>query len=326
MFSDVAPASIPEGQHSTFRQRAGQINPLDLIEAARQELEEFVHVLEGEGVTVRRPDALRHDQQYSTGSWASSGMYAAMPRDVLMVVGEQIIECPMAWRSRYFESFAYRSLVKEYFHGGAKWTAGPKPELTDAQYDPGWMDDAERSAGGLVLTEYEPTFDAADFIRLGRDIVGQKSNVTNDFGIEWLRRCLGDEYRVHVLEFNDSHPMHIDATLLPLAPGKLLINPERVPEVPKIFSGWDVIEAPVPVIPDSHPLYMTSKWINMNIFSIDEHRVVVEAQDAPMIKLLKDVGCTPIACNFRNFNSFGGSFHCATLDVRRAGPLESYLD
>ena len=182
-------------------------------------------------------------------------MYAAMPRDVLMVVGEQIIECPMAWRSRYFENFAYRSLVKEYFHGGAKWTAGPKPELTDAQYDPRWMDDAEKSAGSLVLTEYEPTFDAADFIRLGRDIVGQKSNVTNDFGIEWLRRCLGDEYRIHVLEFNDSHPMHIDATLLPLAPGKLLINPERVPVVPKIFSGWDIFEAPLPVIPDSHPLH-----------------------------------------------------------------------
>ena len=71
---------------------------------------------------------------------------------------------------------------------------------------------------------------------------------------------------------------------------------------------------------------MTSKWINMNIFSIDEHRVVVEAQDEPMIKLLKDSGLTPIACNFRNFNSFGGSFHCATLDVLRAGSLESYLD
>ena len=49
--------------------------PLDLIEAARQELEEFVHILEGEGVTVKRPDALRHDQQYSTGSWARTAFH-----------------------------------------------------------------------------------------------------------------------------------------------------------------------------------------------------------------------------------------------------------
>mgnify|MGYP003298904831 CR=1 FL=1 len=39
----------------------------------------------------------------------------------------------------------------------------------------------------------------------------------------------------------------------------------------------------------------------------------------------KNWGFTPIPCSFRNFNSFGGSFHCATLDVRRRGKLESYI-
>jgi glycine amidinotransferase len=70
---------------------------------------------------------------------------------------------------------------------------------------------------------------------------------------------------------------------------------------------------------------MTSKWINMNILMLDEKRVVVERQDEPMITTLKNWGFTPILCNFRNFNSFGGSFHCATLDVRRRGNLECYL-
>jgi len=53
--------------------------------------------------------------------------------------------------------------------------------------------------------------------------------------------------------------------------------------------------------------------------------VVVERQDEPMISAMKKWGFTPIPCNFRNFNSFGGSFHCATLDVRRRGKLESYF-
>ena len=50
------------------------------------------------------------------------------------------------------------------------------------------------------------------------------------------------------------------------------------------------------------------------------------AQDEPMIEFFKNWGFTPIPCNFRNFNSFGGSFHCATLDVRRTGSLETYVD
>jgi len=319
------PPVLPANQHETFRRRAGQPFPAERIEAARTELEEFVNILEGEGVTVRRPEPIPQRTPYSTLDWTSTGMYAAMPRDALLVVGTDIIECPMAWRSRYFETLAYRPLLKEYFRGGAKWSSGPKPELTDALYDQDWTDPGEDGPVRLVVTEFEPTFDAADFTRCGRDIIAQKSNVTNDFGIEWLRRHLGDGYRIHVFEFADTHPMHIDATLVPLAPGKLLINPGRVPEVPKLFKGWDVLAAPRPVIPDAHPLYMTSKWINMNILMLDETRVIVERQDEPMIEAMKKFGFTPILCNFRNFNSFGGSFHCATLDTRRRGTLESYF-
>ena len=65
--------------------------------------------------------------------WA--GMYAAMPRDILMVVGNEIIEAPMAWRARFFEYRAYRPLIKEYFKKGAKWTTAPKPTMADELYD-----------------------------------------------------------------------------------------------------------------------------------------------------------------------------------------------
>jgi glycine amidinotransferase len=322
------PPVLPENMHETFRARAGQPFPAERIAAARRELEEFVYILEAEGVTVRRPEPISQSTSYRTLHWSSTGLYAAMPRDALLVVGEDIIECPMAWRSRYYESLAYRPLLKEYFRGGARWSAGPKPELTDAQFDQDWTDSDGTDHNGsprLVVTEFEPTFDAADFTRCGRDIIAQKSNVTNAFGIEWLQRHLGDDYRIHVFEFQDTHPMHIDATLVPMAPGKLLINPERVPEVPALFKGWDVMAAPPPVIPDAHPLYMTSKWINMNILMLDEDRVIVEREDQPMIDAMKNFGFTPIPCSFRNFNSFGGSFHCATLDVRRRGSLRSYF-
>jgi glycine amidinotransferase len=119
--------------------------------------------------------------------------------------------------------------------------------------------------------------------------------------------------------------MHIDATIMPLAPGKLLVNPERVQKIPHIFRHWDVLKAPPSCIPDEHTLYMTSKWIHINVLMLDEKRVLVERQEEQLIAVLKAWGFKPIRCSFRNFNSFGGAFHCATLDIRRRGTLESYF-
>lgn len=324
---DVALGScIPIGQREFFRTNAGKSFPPERIAAARAELEEFVHILEAEGVTVRRPDVIDFSHPYSTPHWTSPcGFYAAMPRDFLIVIGNELIESPMAWRSRYYEGTLYRSLAKDYFRRGAKWTAAPRPELRDEFYRVDYIEPVDVKEMSYPITELEPTFDAADFIRCGRDIFGQLSNATNRFGIEWLQRHLGDTYRVHTLTFHDLHPLHIDGTFMPLAPGKVLICPERVRSVPPMFSKWDVLVAPPPAIPDSHPMYMTSKWISMNTLMLDEQRVIVERQEELLISAMKNWGFKPILCNFRNFNSFGGSFHCATTDVRRRGTLKSYF-
>jgi len=58
----------------------------------------------------------------------------ACPRDGLMVVGDEIIETAMAWRSRVFEFCAYKKLFSEYFRQGAKWTAAPRPSMADDLY------------------------------------------------------------------------------------------------------------------------------------------------------------------------------------------------
>ena len=71
----------------------------------------------------------------SSASEFSLGPHAAMPRDSLIVIGDEIIEAPMAWRSRFFEYRAYRPLIKEYFLNGARWTTGPKPLMGDELYD-----------------------------------------------------------------------------------------------------------------------------------------------------------------------------------------------
>ena len=317
--------TLPADQKAFFQRNAGRTFPPERIAAARRDLDELVHILEAEGVTVRRPEPLDFTRRFATPDWESTGLYAAMPRDLLLVVGDEIIEAPLAWRSRFFEVHAYRPLLQEYFRCGARWTAAPAPRLRDDFYNEVPPDAGEAEDFVSIINESDITFDAADFVRCGRDLFVQRSHVTNALGIEWLRRHLGDTYRIHEIEVRDPHPMHIDATLMPLAPGKLLINPERVPKVPPLFRTWDVLAAPRPAFAIDHPLYMSSRWLSMNLLMLDEERVLVERQEEDLARQLRDWGFQPIRCNFTNFYAFGGAFHCATLDVRRRGILQSYF-
>jgi len=318
-------ATIPPQHWNWFKQNAGKPFPKELLLAVNQELDNLSAILEAEGVVVRRPDPVDWSQSYNTPDFNTvRGLYGAMPRDFLLVIGNELIEAPMAWRSRYFEFRAYRSLIKEYFRQGAQWTAAPKPQMSDDLYKEDLSNEGI-SQEATVLTEFEPVFDAAEFSRCGKDIFCQVSQVTNRFGIEWLQRHLGDNYQVHILDFNDPHAMHIDSTFVPLAPGKLLINPTRSLGLPSLFKSWDILTPPESSTPDSHPLYFSSKWISMNLLSLDEERVLVEKQEEPTIKFLKDSGFKPIPVPLRNFGSLGGSFHCATCDIRRRGKLESYF-
>lgn len=313
-----------------FEKYGGQQFPAEMIKKGTEELEGLVRVLEDHNVKVQRPSQLNFSTTVKTPWWESKSLYAAMPRDVLLVIGDTIIEAPMAWRSRYFEIFVYRHLIEEYFESGAKWLSAPKPSMGPGFYNDAY-DSAEATIAGerqFVVTEKEVAFDAADFTRCGKDIFVQKSNVTNGKGIEWVRRHIGPEYTIHEVEFGDEHPMHIDTTIVPMAPGKLLINPSWVTreQIPSYFDSWKIIEAPEPVSPYDSALYFSSDWLTMNILMLNEEEVIVEENEKPLIDLLTSHGFKPIPIPFRNFYPFGGSVHCATSDVRRRGSLQSYAN
>lgn len=319
-------ASMPTGHQEMYQKLGGKSFPLDRINAAAKELEILVSILEREGVTVTRPEPIDFTKDYKTPNWHSpGGLYNAMPRDILLIIGDEIIESPMAWRSRYFEIDGYRKLLKHYFKQGGRWTSAPKPQLVDELYNSGYTGTELENPVSYGITEFEPTFDAADFTRCGEDIFVQKSNVTNQFGIDWLRRHLGSKYRIHEMQVRDSHPMHIDATFVPLNAGTLLVNRERCPIIPEQFKDWTVIDAPKPTLPKTHTLYMSSNWLSVNTLMLDNKRIIIEEQEAYLEEVLLKYGFEVIKCPFRNFNSFGGSFHCATADVRRKGSLECYF-
>jgi glycine amidinotransferase len=324
VFHNIAPPS-----RRLLRLFGGIRYPRFLAKRARQELDGLVRLLEAEGVRVRRPDRLNFARLCRTPHWSSRGFTVACPRDSVLVVGDEIIETPMSWRSRYFEMSAYRSLFKEYFRQGARWTAAPRPELRDELYDENYTVPAPGEPLRFVVNEFEPVFDAADFVRCGRDLFVTRSNVTNRSGIEWLRRHLGELFRIHEIKTRCRTPMHIDSTLIPLAPGKVLVNPDFVDpeELPSVLKTWDVLVAPPPdpLPPARRRLSMVSRWISVNVLSLDAERVIVERSQTSMIAALKRWGFKPIPLDFVGYGTFGGAFHCATLDIRRRGRLQSYF-
>lgn len=87
-------------------------------------------------------------------------------------------------------------------------------------------------------------FDAANVLRLGRDIVYLVSDSANELGAKWLQSTLGPEYRVHCCR-DVYQGVHIDTTMVALRPGLLLLNP-KVDEdkLPATFKKWEIIRAP----------------------------------------------------------------------------------
>ena len=304
-------ATMPPEHHQHFT--SDRAFPSEIVRLAEQELDCFVSILRREGILVYRPKDV---------DWGKVGGYtAAMPRDGLIVVGSTIIEACFAWRSRSREiELAFGSLLQDL--GEDKRVAvvrAPKNPYPDTIYD---GVGTEGHPHAWAINNSRPAFDAADFLRFGKTLLGQLSNVTNLEGLSYLRRAVPDEYTVEILDITDPHAMHIDATLLPLREGLLVYNPARVTEEAlrrhRVLASWELHAYPFsPRKPIWPPLYMTSPWIVLNLLSLDGKRVIVEAQEDELADWLETLGMEPIRCPFRNVNSLGGSFHCATVDLVR---------
>ena len=323
--------NLPRAAQPFFRFAAGFRFPGFMKQIAQRELDGFLAILAGEGITVRRPAKVEFKRRFRTPDWTARGFCVACPRDPYLVVGDEIIEAPMCWRTRYFEGDAYRALFKDYFRAGARWTSAPRPQLTDELYNHDYRIPDLKGGEPMRFTtnEFEPVFDAADFVRCGRDLFVTRSNVTNLLGIEWVRRHLGPGFRVHEIESRCPQPMHIDSSFMPLAPGKVLVNPDYVDveRLPAVLKRWDVLVAPRPdpVGGFMSRISMCSPWTSINVLMLDHRKVVVDASQPTLIRALKDWGFDPIPTPFLAYGPFGGSFHCATLDVRRRGTLQSYM-
>ena len=127
-------AKVPED--SDMR---GQFGPRtkDTVDKANELLDNFSSMLEKRGIKVDRPTPLDFNQPTSTPDWKAETMFGCMPpRDVLLTVGNEILEATMSYRCRWFEYLCYRPLLKQYYNEdpNMRHESAPKPRLTDADY------------------------------------------------------------------------------------------------------------------------------------------------------------------------------------------------
>ncbi|MEV2263116.1 MULTISPECIES: inosamine-phosphate amidinotransferase 1 [Streptomyces] len=297
------------------------VGPYDqkILEETEEDLQKFADALSGLGVRVRRPTQRDHSIVAGTPDWETDSFCDYCPRDGFLAIGDTIIEAPMPLRSRFFEYLAYKDLFLEYFQGGARWIAAPKPRLSDAMYEPG-------AVAGKRLQNLEPCFDAANVIRLGSDLLYLVSDSGNELGARWLQSAVGSDYTVTPVRDVYAYT-HIDTTFVPLRPGLVMVNSSRVTEqnMPEPLRGWDHIYAPEPI--DTG--YVGSRangsiWVGMNMLSISPELVAVDQRQTGLIKELEKHRIDVLPVELRHSRALGGGFHCVTLDVRRRGTLESY--
>ena len=155
----------------------------DTVDKANQLLNDFTKILKKRGIKVDRPTPLDFNQKISTPDWKVETMFGCMPpRDVLLTIGNEILEATMSYRCRWFEYLCYRPLLEAYYNAdpNMRHESAPKPRLTDADYRKDYLSEkigvqkrlewAEKKY--FVTTEEEPLFDAADVLRFGKDLVG----------------------------------------------------------------------------------------------------------------------------------------------------------
>jgi glycine amidinotransferase/scyllo-inosamine-4-phosphate amidinotransferase 1 len=346
---------------------ARQASPQWFYEEVAEDLDALCDTLRDLGAKVLRPEPFDYSQMYSSPFWSSSSNNAYNTRDLNLVVGNTVVESPSHLESRYYETTALYPIWYEYLRQGFRWIAAPKPKLNYETQQPYFRDESAREltsedikhqalTHGRIeklhkLAEKEILFEAANTLRMGRDLLYLVSSSGNHLGAQWLQSVLGDEYRVH--QTSDIYrSSHIDSTAMCLRPGLILLNSARVTEknCPSLLDSWDKIyfEEVAPTSeaelefqrtvrdPLGYKLEelgfqtnlhdMSSPWVGMNLLSYDTQTVIVDERQTKLIKLLESHGFTVVPVRMRHIYTQGGGIHCATLDTVRESTLESYFD
>ena len=276
------PVFAQEGQRTLWKNSAVPSGPVPqlIVDQANRELDALSETLLRLGVTVYRP-APRNFVQ-------TQGMYNYCPRDRLLIWNDIVIDVNMMYPCRDQEIQNYSRLLAQ----ARQVVTMPRDQ-------------------GLVL-------DAANVCRLGDTWLFLESASGNRAAYEWLSAQFP---QVNIELCNFYAGVHIDSTIVPLREGLVMLNADRVTpdNCPQAFRDWQKIWVTDDmIVPQGFYQYpYASKWIAMNLLSVDPETVIMDAAQSQLINLLKKHHISVIPLTLSHSRTLGGGFHCVTLDTRR---------
>ena len=254
--------------------------PQWIVDEANEDLAGLVAILEQARVKVHRPAPMDFARY--------GGMYNYCPRDRLLIAGRTIVDPAMMYPTRDAEMFALEKI----------WEIDPHRVMLTMPRDQGMI------------------CDAANICRLDDTWLFLESFSGNRAAAGWLAQQFPD-VTIEICNFYAG--VHIDSTICPLREGLVMLNASRVsPDTcPRVFDGWDKIWVEDVVAQDFYQYPYASKWIAMNVLSIDPHTVIVDRAQTQLITVLERHGMTVVPHTLRHSRTLGGGFHCVTLDTWR---------
>lgn len=274
------PVYRKEAENSLWTETPAPSGPVPqwIIDETNEDLHILCETLSNLGVEVVRPDPLNFQ--------VHDGLYNYCPRDRFLVYGDTIIDPAMMYPCRDMEYQCYIDVLE----------------------DAGRILHMPRSEG-LV-------FDAANVSRLGDSMLYLESSSGNRAGYEWLCRAFPG-VKIELCNFYAG--VHIDSTIVPLREGLVLLNGSRVNEsnCPKVFADWEKIFVDDVVPQDFYQYPYASKWIALNMLSVDPSTVILDSRQSSLANVLEKKGITTIPLDLRHSRTLGGGFHCVTLDLVR---------
>ncbi len=336
---------------------AAKACPQWYLDEVGEDLEGLCQILRQAGVAIIRPNWSEGSPSFQTPNWSATGFDIYNVRDLHIIFGDTLVVSAPSSRFRLFETYAFHDVFYKYFfEAGMRWISAPLPRLKgqyvhEIKRAPNELEQVEDSlhrqlSHGLTQTyhyldEDEIIFDAANIIRVNRDILFLVSSTANKRAAAWLASALGPDYRVHLTDAYRAS--HLDSTILPLCLGTVLINRARVNEktCPPIFANWDKLYvtdvAPVPEsevqfhrdvrLPialelralgvESQLAHMSSPWAGLNVLSLDPNTILVHDRQLSMIRMLEARRFTVVPVRMRHCYTMLGGLHCTTLDVVR---------
>ncbi|RNH93499.1 inosamine-phosphate amidinotransferase 1 [Micromonospora aurantiaca] len=331
-FENVAPVLADGG--------GGELLPIParLVDELNEDIAGLVEALTGCGVRVLRPAPPGKEVDIASPLWTARATPPLNVRDQTIVLGDTIVETAPHIRARIFENDLLKPLLYRYYAAGSNWLSMPRPALGAGSLDAAYFHrrgiDVSRATGletapGIDGLGLEMVFDGAQCLRLGRDVLVNVANHNHELALRWLTHNL-PKLRFHRLDAMADN--HIDSIVVVLRPGLMLLrSPQYLPFLPKTMQSWEAIYPPPTVEPE--PDYRdfgfvvptASRYIDINVLSIDETTVVVNTHYPELIQLLEQRGLTVVPVRHRHRRLFGGGFHCFTLDTVRDGGCEDYL-